>query len=209
MRKNLRYVRFKLVEMYCLYNSFDIRILCIRSLPSKLNALLLDFSISKSGQTGWRCRNFANVKMTSTRMPSWSIMRVRCFKALGSSLSNFFYLVNKTFQKTKAESKQILERSRHDLAAASEEIQKEYAIIEEVRLVYEKNLELAREQGLPEPDASGVDFRTVDELQAELETQRANLDMNLNTNPGVIEEYEKRKRDVRAFLVMIVLAPGY
>jgi chromosome segregation ATPase len=117
--------------------------------------------------------------------------------------------VNKTFQKTKAESKQILERSRHDLAAASEEIQKEYAIIEEVRLVYEKNLELAREQGLPEPDASGVDFRTVDELQAELETQRANLDMNLNTNPGVIEEYEKRKRDVRAFLVMIVLAPGY
>jgi structural maintenance of chromosomes protein 5 len=116
-----------------------------------------------------------------------------------------FYQVNKTFQKIKVESKQILEKSRHDLAAASEEIQKEYAIIEEVRLVYEKNLELAKKQGLPEPDASGVDFRTVDELQAELETQRANLDMNLNTNPGVVEEYEKRKRDVRVLSLTIFL----
>ena len=105
--------------------------------------------------------------------------------------------MNKAFQRIKAESKEILERSRQGLAAASEEIQKEYGIIEEVRLLYEKNLELAKKQGLPEPDASAVDFRTADELQAELETQRANLDMNLNTNPGVVEEYEKRKRDVR------------
>lgn len=107
--------------------------------------------------------------------------------------------MNKTFQKVKAESKLILEKSRNVLAAASEDIQKEYSTIEEVRLLYEKELELAKKQGLPEPDASGVDFRTVDELQAELETQRANLDMNLNTNPGVVEEYEKRKRDVRVF----------
>ena len=117
--------------------------------------------------------------------------------------------MNKTFQKIKVESKQILEKSRHDLSAASEEIQKEYAIIEEVRLVYEKNLELAKKQGLPEPDAAGVDFRTVDELQAELETQRVNLDMNLNTNPGVVEEYEKRKRDVRVLLPTIFLPDVY
>ena len=118
-------------------------------------------------------------------------------------VSNFdfilFYQVNKTFQKIKAESKAILETSRKVLAAATEEIQNEYATIEEVRLRYEKELKLAKEQKLPEPDASGVDFRTVDELQAELETQRANLDMNLNTNPGVVEEYEKRKKDVRRF----------
>ena len=109
--------------------------------------------------------------------------------------------MNKTFQKVKSESKLILEKSRNVLAAASEDIQKEYGTIEEVRLLYEKELELAKEQGLPEPDASGVDFRTVDELQAELEMQRANLDMNLNTNPGVVEEYEKRKRDVRVFFL--------
>lgn len=107
--------------------------------------------------------------------------------------------MNKAFQKIKAESKEILERSRHILAAAPEEIQKEYEAIEEVRLLYEKNLELANKRGLPGPDASDVDFRTADELQAELETQRANLDMNLNTNPGVVEEYEKRKRDVRGW----------
>ena len=111
----------------------------------------------------------------------------------------FFYQVNKAFQKIKTESKAVLEKSRQGLAAASEEIQKEYAAIEEIRLTYERELELAKKQGLPEPDASGVDFRTVDELQAELETQRANLDMNLNTNPGVVEEYEKRKQDVRVF----------
>ena len=115
--------------------------------------------------------------------------------------------MNKTFQKIKAESKLILERSRQVLAAASEEIQKEYGTIEEVRLLYEKELELAKKQGLPEPDRSGVDFRTVDELQTELETQRANLDMNLNTNPGVVEEYEKRKRDVRVFLLTLFLSP--
>ena len=115
--------------------------------------------------------------------------------------------MNKTFQKIKAESKLILERSRNVLAAASEEIQKEYGTIEEVRLLYEKELELAKKQRLPEPDASGVDFRTVDELQAELETQRANLDMNLNTNPGIVEEYEKRKRDVRVFFTNPISFP--
>lgn len=115
--------------------------------------------------------------------------------------------MNKTFQKIKAESKLILERSRHVLAAASEDIQKEYSTIEEVRLLYEKELTLAKKQGLPEPDASGVDFRTVDELQAELETQRANLDMNLNTNPGVVEEYEKRKQDVRVFFYQLNFFP--
>lgn len=90
-----------------------------------------------------------------------------------------------------------MEKSRHTLASAPEEIQKEYENIEAVRLLYEKNLDLAKKQGLPEPDASAVDFRTVYELQVELETQRANLDLNLNTNPGVVEEYEERKRNVR------------
>jgi hypothetical protein len=107
--------------------------------------------------------------------------------------------VNKTFQKIKAESKIVLERSRSVLSAASQDIQTEYTGIEDVRLRYEKELELAKKQGLPHPDATAVDFRTVDELQAELETQRANLDMNLNTNPGIVEEYEKRKQDVRFF----------
>lgn len=136
---------------------------------------------------------------------------MRCFTAVSaiSNFDSFYYQVNKSFQKIKTESKAILERSRNVLAAASEEIQNEYKDIEEVRLRYEKELELATKQGLPEPDASGVDFRTVDELQAELETQRANLDMNLNTNPGVVEEYEKRKQDVRGFIYLILfLFPG-
>ena len=39
------------------------------------------------------------------------------------------------------------------------------------------------------------------ELREELETQQANLDLNLATNPGVVEQYEKRKRDVSGWLV--------
>lgn len=38
----------------------------------------------------------------------------------------------------------------------------------------------------------------MEELQAELATQQANLEMIMQTNPGVIEQYEKRQAEVRA-----------
>jgi hypothetical protein len=63
-------------------------------------------------------------------------------------------------------------------------------------LRYESEEKEAKEQGLTPPDGSGVDFRTVDELKAELATQQAKLDLTMNTNQHIVDEFEKRKRDV-------------
>ncbi|KAF9476726.1 P-loop containing nucleoside triphosphate hydrolase protein [Pholiota conissans] len=100
------------------------------------------------------------------------------------------------FEEIKNETKLILERSRDALNNADPDIAAEYQQIENIRVEYDQALKIANETGGPQPDATGVDLRSVDELQAELDTQRANLEMNLNTNPGVVEQYEKRKRDI-------------
>ncbi|KAH7912946.1 hypothetical protein BJ138DRAFT_1147123 [Hygrophoropsis aurantiaca] len=46
-----------------------------------------------------------------------------------------------------------------------------------------------------EADGS-VHIRSVNELQAELEVQCANLEMIMQTNPGVVEQYERRKTEI-------------
>lgn len=38
----------------------------------------------------------------------------------------------------------------------------------------------------------------MEQLGAELEVQQANLEMIMQTNPGVIEQYERRKEEVRS-----------
>ena len=39
--------------------------------------------------------------------------------------------------------------------------------------------------------------RDVEELENELETQRSGLDLVIATNPGVIDQYEWRRMEVR------------
>lgn len=111
------------------------------------------------------------------------------------------YSVQTEFDHIKKETKLILDRSRDALNNAEPPISEEYQQIENARVEYDTALKNANERGGPMPDGTGVDLRSVDELQAELETQQANLEMNLNTNPGVVEQYEKRKRDVCLSLV--------
>ncbi|KIK95336.1 hypothetical protein PAXRUDRAFT_25548 [Paxillus rubicundulus Ve08.2h10] len=41
-----------------------------------------------------------------------------------------------------------------------------------------------------------VHDRTVEQLRAELEIQQANLEMIMQTNPGVVEQYERRKEEI-------------
>ena len=106
------------------------------------------------------------------------------------------HLVNDEFQRIKAESKEILQRSRDTVAAAPDDVKDEYTALESARMEWEKEAKEAKEQGLPPPDDAHIDQRRVEELEAELEQQQAELEMNLGTNPGVVEQYEKRKRDV-------------
>lgn len=92
---------------------------------------------------------------------------------------------------------EALSESRAVVAGVSDELRDEYRAIEDARSDWEKNAKAADEEGQPRPSTEGIELRNLDELQAELDIQRANLDLNLTTNPGVVEQYEKRKRDVR------------
>lgn len=111
-----------------------------------------------------------------------------------------FRLADQAYNAVKAESKRALDDSKLVLNEVTPELREEYQVIENVRLQYERELNAAKENGLPLPPTEGVDLRTSEELREELETQRANLDLNLASNPGVVEQYEKRKREVRGCL---------
>ncbi|KAG5644817.1 hypothetical protein DXG03_007639 [Asterophora parasitica] len=107
-----------------------------------------------------------------------------------------FDKVDAEFQAVKAEAKTAMQESKDVITAADPELRKQYEAIEATRVKYEQDLLAAEQGGVTPPTAAGVDLRTMDELETELDTQRANLDLNLNTNPGVVEQYEKRKRDI-------------
>ncbi|TFK43988.1 P-loop containing nucleoside triphosphate hydrolase protein [Crucibulum laeve] len=106
-----------------------------------------------------------------------------------------FNEVDAQFKKIKAESHDMLTKSQNILKEAPEDLKEEYMAIEKRRLAYEKALAESQENGTP-PNPDGVEQRTLEELQSDLETERASLDLVLGTNPGVLEEYEKRQRDI-------------
>ncbi|KAL4076371.1 hypothetical protein J3A83DRAFT_2194372 [Scleroderma citrinum] len=64
-----------------------------------------------------------------------------------------------------------------------------------VELVRGMEKEFQEQFAKMEVDGS-VHERTVDQLRAELDVQKANLDMILLTNPGVVEQYERRKEEI-------------
>ncbi|PPQ70577.1 hypothetical protein CVT24_000055 [Panaeolus cyanescens] len=109
-----------------------------------------------------------------------------------------FNKVHEEFTTIKQQSKQILEESRIALAEATEQVQTEFRAIEDRRLAWEKECTEAKQAGRPLPDKTGVDLRNVEELKAEIEVQKAQLEMNLITNPGIVEQYEKRLRDIES-----------
>lgn len=104
--------------------------------------------------------------------------------------------MDEAYNAIKEKSKAVLADSRQKVFGIEPELRAEYEEIEQVRSEYEKACKTAEEQGTTPPPSDGVELRTMDELHAELETQQANLEMNLNTNPGVVEQYEKRKKEV-------------
>ncbi|KAF7374118.1 Structural maintenance of chromosomes protein 5 [Mycena sanguinolenta] len=108
-----------------------------------------------------------------------------------------FNKIDAAFLKSKAETKALMEESQQILLQLPEELVEEYRVQEQARDAYDKAVKAAEEAGR-EPPVPGddVDLRSRAELETELEKQEAALEMNANTNPGVVEQYEKRKRDI-------------
>ncbi|KAJ6604030.1 hypothetical protein B0H10DRAFT_2229461 [Mycena sp. CBHHK59/15] len=108
-----------------------------------------------------------------------------------------FNKIDSEFKKLKDKSRTLLGESKELLNDLPDDLREEYQEMETERLAHEQGVEKAEQDGTTPPAPSDkVDLRSLDELQAELELQQANLDMNMNTNPGVVEQYEKRKRDI-------------
>ncbi len=104
--------------------------------------------------------------------------------------------VDNTYRKVKQDSKVLLEQSRDVVSRMNPELREEYNEIENKRLEYDKECRAAQQEGRRPPSAEGVDVRLLEELQTELETQKANLELDLMTNPGIIEQYERLKQEV-------------
>lgn len=135
--------------------------------------------------------------MSSTKRRCESITKA-CYYFLSkwTSYGLTFVLAHELYQTTKQEAKDILETSRETLDAAPADVKAEYEEIDRKRGDYDEASRHAAANGLPQPDSSGVELRTVDDLQTDLETHKVKRNMIMATNPGVVEQYEKRKRDV-------------
>ncbi|KAK7023765.1 structural maintenance of chromosomes protein 5 [Favolaschia claudopus] len=108
-----------------------------------------------------------------------------------------FNKIDAAFIESKKTTKALMQTSQDMLKELQEELREEYQEQEQARTAYETIVKESQKNGQePPPPAENVDLRSMEELQMELEKQEANLEMNTNTNPGVVEQYEKRKRDI-------------
>ena len=145
--------------------------------------------------------------MRNTQRLYFSLRKVNRLPQHTLKQSNKVTSVDEAYNAIKEESKAVLANSRQKVFGVDAQLRAEYEEIERVRGDYEQACKTAEEQGTMPPSNKGVELRTTDELYAELETQQANLAMNLNTNPGVVEQYEKRKKEVRHWLFYCHLSP--
>lgn len=97
----------------------------------------------------------------------------------------------------KARLNEVMEEAQKKMPLLPPELQDKAQEVEDQRNQYDKEVKAALKEGRPPPSADGIELRTTDELMVDLDTQRTNLEMNINTNPGVVEEYEKRQRDIK------------
>jgi DNA repair exonuclease SbcCD ATPase subunit len=104
--------------------------------------------------------------------------------------------VDALLNEAKQASVDALEQSRETLKNLDDDLNMEYKEIETARLDYERLKKEADQAGRSPPSSDGVDLRPLETLTAELEERRAQLEIMLATNPGIVEQYEKRKRDV-------------
>ncbi|KIK65311.1 hypothetical protein GYMLUDRAFT_38753 [Collybiopsis luxurians FD-317 M1] len=107
-----------------------------------------------------------------------------------------FSRIDADYSDIKKRSKEALNEFRAALNDTTEEIHEQYEEYQRKRAEYDQALKDAEANGTAPPSTEGVDLRTADEYRAEMEAQEAQLELVSKTQPGVIEQYEKRKRDI-------------
>ncbi|KAF8187572.1 P-loop containing nucleoside triphosphate hydrolase protein [Mycena galopus ATCC 62051] len=108
-----------------------------------------------------------------------------------------FNEIDAAYLESKKTAKALADSNQQMLLQLPAELRNEWEAITQAQTAYEKAVESAEQKGEDAPaPGDDVDLRSRAELQAELEKQEANLEMDANTNPGVVEQYEKRKRDI-------------
>ncbi|KAF5338055.1 hypothetical protein D9758_014238 [Tetrapyrgos nigripes] len=104
--------------------------------------------------------------------------------------------VDKEYLRAKDITKEALDFSRDTLSAAGPELVAKW---EERQMAWRAYFEAkaeAESNGAEVPSAEGVDLRSADELEDELQRQQAKLELTNKSNPGVVEQFERRKRDI-------------
>lgn len=106
-------------------------------------------------------------------------------------------LVNQAFTKMKAEVAGLFDVAREKAEELDDETEakKRLRKMQSDLAEYDQKVKAAKQNGGPLPDTEGIELRTAAEIEEALGTLRTNLDMIISTNPGVLEEYEKRQRD--------------
>ena len=106
-------------------------------------------------------------------------------------------IVDKQYQNDKIQTKAALDASHAALADCDPDIRAQYEEIQRKRAEYKAAVELAKKEGRDEPEPpEDMDQRTAEDLQTALDNEEAKLELNSNNNPGVVEQYEARRRQV-------------
>lgn len=115
-------------------------------------------------------------------------------------------VVNEEYKRLKATTQEILAESKAIVEAAdaaNPEIYEEFNEIGRIRMEWDQEVKEANDAGRTPPPGDHIEQRSAEQLEADLEEQRNRLELNLNTNPGVIEQYERRKQEVSNFITQM------
>jgi hypothetical protein len=110
---------------------------------------------------------------------------------IGWAIANVVYI------EAKERSKELLDISKNKLDDVDDELRRTFQAMEEVRhwiFCIPKAHVLNDRYG----QSGKAHERSADQLRDELETLRQKLELVLGTEPGVIEQYERRKEEVRS-----------
>ncbi|KAH6912408.1 hypothetical protein BKA70DRAFT_1421971 [Coprinopsis sp. MPI-PUGE-AT-0042] len=116
-----------------------------------------------------------------------------------------FDRVNQAFAKMKVEVVGLLDVAKEKAEALDDETEAKERLrkMQSDLAEYDRQVKAAKQNGGPLPDTEGIELRTAAEIEEALGTFRTNLDMIISTNPGVLEEYEKRQRDIERYQITI------